>query len=98
MEAGCCGYQAGATRLIPGSPEEMALTYSDIRRKSSVPSRGGRGEPPKRGDKPPWVPEIEGSIALMRNTCDDLDGSFIKYMADQIGISAWNSTGNLPMR
>lgn len=79
----------GETRLIPGLPEEMALTYSDIRRKSSVPSRGGRGGPPKPGDKPPWVPEIEGSIALMFNTCDDLDGLFIKYMADQIGIPAW---------
>lgn len=31
----------GETRLIPGLPEEMALTYSDVRRKSSVPSRGG---------------------------------------------------------
>lgn len=25
----------------------------------------------------------------MFNTCDDLDGLFIKYMADQIGIPAW---------
>ncbi|XP_052296651.1 uncharacterized protein LOC107176354 [Citrus sinensis] len=31
----------GETRLIPGLPEEMALTYYDVRRKSSVPSRGG---------------------------------------------------------
>ncbi|KAK9219581.1 hypothetical protein WN943_008227 [Citrus x changshan-huyou] len=86
----------GETRLIPGLPEEMALTYSDVRRKSSVPSRGGRGGPPKPGDKPPWVPEIEGSIALMFNTCDDLDGLFIKYMADQIGIPAWGVGPLLP--
>lgn len=44
--------------------------------------RPGGGGPPGPGDKPPWVSVIEGSVALMFNTCDDLDGPFIKYMAD----------------
>ncbi|KAF2283143.1 hypothetical protein GH714_043473 [Hevea brasiliensis] len=48
------------------------------------------------GDRPPWVPEIEGSIGLMFNTCDDLDGQFIKYMEDQIGLPAWGVGPLLP--
>ncbi|KAK4860225.1 hypothetical protein QYF36_019509 [Acer negundo] len=81
--------KSGEIRTIPGLPEEMALTYSDLKRKSSGPQRGGKGGPPKPGDRPPWVPEIEGSVALMFNTCDDLDGPFIMYMADQTGMPAW---------
>ncbi|KAK3230878.1 hypothetical protein Dsin_002759 [Dipteronia sinensis] len=81
--------KSGEIRTIPGLPEEMALTYSDLKRKSSGPPRGGKGCPPKPGNRPPWVPEIEGSVALMFNTCDDLDGPFIKYMADQTGMPAW---------
>ncbi|KAJ0087203.1 hypothetical protein Patl1_08522 [Pistacia atlantica] len=88
--------KSGEIRVIPGLPEEMALTYSDLKRKSPGPPRGGKGGPPKPGDRPPWVPEIEGSIAIMFNTCDDLDCPFIKYMADQIGLPAWGVGPLLP--
>ena len=67
-------------RLIPGLPEEMAITPSDLKRKPLGPALGpprggppgggggrGGGGPPKPGDRPPWVPEVEGTIALMFN-------------------------------
>uniref|UniRef100_A0A2N9J4L0 UDP-glycosyltransferases domain-containing protein n=1 Tax=Fagus sylvatica TaxID=28930 RepID=A0A2N9J4L0_FAGSY len=81
--------------LIPGLPEEMAITSSDLKRRSSPgPPRGGG--PPKPGDRPPWVPEVEGSIALMFNTCDDLERPFIEYMRSQMGMPAWGVGPLLP--
>ncbi|XP_044478381.1 UDP-glycosyltransferase 73C4-like [Mangifera indica] len=93
MEWGAWKIQAsnitsGETRVVPGLPEEMALTYSDLKRKP--------GGPPKPGDMPRWVPGIEGSIALMFNTCDDIDGPFIKYIGDQMGLPAWGVGPLLP--
>ncbi|XVE57332.1 hypothetical protein DITRI_Ditri04bG0082700 [Diplodiscus trichospermus] len=94
MEWGAWKVQAGdirpgETRLIPGLPEEMGLTCSDLKRKPfGSPHTGqpeGRG-PPKAGDKPPRITAIEGSIALIFNTCDDLERLFLNYMADQIRV------------
>ncbi|KAJ9171043.1 hypothetical protein P3X46_019094 [Hevea brasiliensis] len=103
MEWGAWKVQAeelmpGEARLVPGLPQEMAITCSDLKRKIFVPpGDGGLGRgPPMPGDRPPWVPEIEGSIGLMFNTCDDLDGQFIKYMEDQIGLPAWGVGPLLP--
>ncbi|KAL5779701.1 hypothetical protein ACOSQ2_010438 [Xanthoceras sorbifolium] len=70
--------KTGEIRPILRLAEEMALTYSDLKRKSSGPLRGREGGLPKLGDRPPWVSKIEGSVTLMFNTCDDLDGPFIK--------------------
>ncbi|KAL5777192.1 hypothetical protein ACOSP7_010118 [Xanthoceras sorbifolium] len=81
--------KTGEIRPILRLAEEMALTYSDLKRKSSGPLRGREGGLPKLGDRPPWVSKIEGSVTLMFNTCDDLDGPFIKYMANQMGMLAW---------
>ncbi|GAV84373.1 UDPGT domain-containing protein [Cephalotus follicularis] len=91
--------KSGETLPVRGLPEEMSLTHSDFLRKpfgpqrgsgqsKTDPKRGGRG-PPKLGDRPPWVPKIQGSIALMFNTSDYIDGPFIEHMADQMGMSAW---------
>ena len=67
-------------RLIPRLPEEMAIMPSNLKRKplglAPGPPRGsppgggggkGGGGSPKPGDRPPWVPEVEGAIALMFN-------------------------------
>ncbi|KAL9369059.1 hypothetical protein Peur_040258 [Populus x canadensis] len=73
MEWGAWKVQAndvkpGETRLVPGLPEEMAITYWDLKRKELGPPGGlgqipGGGGPPGPGDKPPWVSEIEGLIS-----------------------------------
>ncbi|KAL6129262.1 hypothetical protein ACLB2K_072615 [Fragaria x ananassa] len=92
-------------RPIPGLLDTMSLTYSDLKRKSAGPPRGGPGGPkgppggggkggggggpPKPGNRPPWVPEVEGSVALMFNTCEYLERPFIDYMTDQMGIPTW---------
>ena len=35
--------------------------------RGGAPGGGGGGSPPKPGDRSPWVPEVEGAIALMFN-------------------------------
>ncbi|KAL6124658.1 hypothetical protein ACLB2K_077170 [Fragaria x ananassa] len=94
-------------RPIPGLPDSMSLTYSDLKRKSAGLPRGGPGGPkgppsggggglPKPGNRPPWVPEVEGSVELMFNTCDYLERPFIDYMTDQMGIPTWGVGPLLP--
>ncbi|XP_030553758.1 UDP-glycosyltransferase 73E1-like [Rhodamnia argentea] len=112
MELGAWRVQAGdvrpgEARSIPGLPEEMAVTYSDLKRKPFGPPRGGPpgpgprpggggGGPPKPGDRPPWVPEVEGSIGLMFNTCADLERPFLDYMGDQMKMPVWGVGPLLP--
>ncbi|XVF52098.1 hypothetical protein PTKIN_Ptkin04bG0237700 [Pterospermum kingtungense] len=89
MEWGAWKAQAGdirpgETRFIPWLPKEMGLTCSDLKRKPFGSPQGGG--PPKPGDKPPWIAAIEGSIALMFNTCNDLERPFLNYIADQISL------------
>ncbi|KAJ0111740.1 hypothetical protein Patl1_03648 [Pistacia atlantica] len=115
----------GEIRLLPGLPEEMALTESDLKRKPHGPPGGMLGPPggpgpfpgagprpgfpgppgapgpkmmgpPRPGQQPPWVEEVAGSIALMLNTCDDLERPFIKYLADQTGKPVWGVGPLLP--
>ncbi|KAK9267057.1 hypothetical protein L1049_003606 [Liquidambar formosana] len=104
----------GEVRGLPGLPESMNLTYSDLKRRPTGPPHGGPpgrsppgvgsnqppkgGGPPKPGDRPPWVPAIEGSVALMFNTCDDLERPFIDYMAKQMGMPVWGVGPLLPER
>lgn len=83
-------------RLLNGLPDEMALSYTDLKRRQSGPPPGGGGGPPKPGDRPPWVQEVEGSVALMFNTCDDLERPFLNYMADQMGLPVWGVGPLLP--
>ncbi|ONI05750.1 hypothetical protein PRUPE_5G022600 [Prunus persica] len=148
--------KSGETRLLPGLPEEMALTLSDLKQHSREPPPpihggspppgagagfpppgpppsghsdgpplslggnfpphglppplgpgadfpppfGGPGQqrrgPPKPGGRPPWVDEADRSIALMINTCDDLECPFIEYLAKQIGKPVWGVGPLLP--
>lgn len=66
----------------------------------------GKGGPPKQGDQPPWVEEVKGSIAMLINTCDDLERPFIEYLANQKGVPVlgvgpllpeqyWKSAGSI---
>ncbi|KAK6117022.1 hypothetical protein DH2020_049266 [Rehmannia glutinosa] len=79
------------TRVLSGLPECMAMSYLDLKRREQ--RGGGRGGkpggmnfgPPKPGHPPRWMDEAEGSAAMLINTCDDLEGPFLKYLAGQIG-------------
>ncbi|XP_059637342.1 abscisate beta-glucosyltransferase-like [Cornus florida] len=110
--------QPGEIRMLPGLPEDMAMTYSDIKQHPHRPPHmGGKGGPPgpggpaaqlpgppggmkfgplRPGQRPMWVDEIEGSIALLINTCDDLERPFIDYVANQIGKPVWGVGPLLP--
>ncbi|XP_057978381.1 mogroside IE synthase-like [Malania oleifera] len=92
----------GEVRTIPGLPG-MALSLSDLKRRPGGPPPGaegpkppGGGGPLKPGDRPPWVGEIEGSSALIFNTCDGLERPFIEYMADQLDLPVWGVGPLLP--
>lgn len=74
----------GETHLIPGLPDEMNINHQDLARRPTQPSRAGG--PPRPGDQPPWVSSVEGSIASMFNTCDDLERPFICYLGNQMGL------------
>ncbi|XP_010242517.1 PREDICTED: scopoletin glucosyltransferase-like [Nelumbo nucifera] len=100
----------GETLELPGLPEDMRLTFSDMSHKDPPPPAhrpppgggGGGGSPPppgpvpKPGHKPPWVGETEGSIALLINTCDDLERPFIDYVAREVGKPVWGVGPLLP--
>ncbi|PSR89276.1 UDP-glycosyltransferase [Actinidia chinensis var. chinensis] len=77
---------SGEVRPIPGLPEGMCLTHRDLKPPSAA-SGGGGG--PKPGHRPPWVPAIEGSIGLMFNTCEELEGPYLEYLCRQIGLPVW---------
>nr|GEV71542.1 UDP-glucosyl transferase 73B2-like [Tanacetum cinerariifolium] len=59
--------------------------------------RGGRGGgPPGPGSKPRWVDEVDGSVALLINTCDDLERVFIEYLGEEAKIPVWGVGPLLP--
>uniref|UniRef100_A0A7N2LSA5 Uncharacterized protein n=1 Tax=Quercus lobata TaxID=97700 RepID=A0A7N2LSA5_QUELO len=60
-----------------------------IERSTTTISGPKKMGPPKLGNQPPWVEEVEGVIALLINTCDDLESPFIRYLSDQIGKLVW---------
>ncbi|KAK1577036.1 hypothetical protein Q3G72_018578 [Acer saccharum] len=113
----------GEIRLLPGLPEEMALTETDLKRKPRDPPGGPLGgprgpldgpprgpegprlgfpKPPKRmgppqpGGQPPWMEGVNDSIALMINTCHDLEDCFIDYLANQMEKPVWGVGPLLP--
>ncbi|EEF42457.1 scopoletin glucosyltransferase [Ricinus communis] len=95
----------GELRLIPGLPEQMALTVSDIKRRPHGGPQGGGGVggskkfgPPNPGERPPWVDDTEDSIALIINTCDDLERPFIEYVANEIRKPVWGIGPLLPQK
>ncbi|XP_042490349.1 LOW QUALITY PROTEIN: abscisate beta-glucosyltransferase-like [Macadamia integrifolia] len=119
---------------LPGLPEDMSLTFSDLTHRDPPPpphdngpppphhhggggGGGGRGRgapgggrgggggggflpppgpPPTPGHRPPWVSETEDSLALLINTCDDLERPFIEYVANQMGKPVWGVGPLLP--
>ncbi|GAU48296.1 hypothetical protein TSUD_236660 [Trifolium subterraneum] len=101
----------GEIRFVPGLPDDMVLTYSDVKRRRHepppppphhgfTPPPGGFGPgkmgPPKHGDQPPWLNEVRDTIALMINTCDDLEQPFIDYIANHVGKPVWGVGPLLP--
>ncbi|GJY06765.1 hypothetical protein Tco_0373819 [Tanacetum coccineum] len=41
------------------------------------------------GTKPRWVDDVDGSVALLINTCDNLERLFIDYIAEQTKLPVW---------
>nr|AGU14123.1 UDP-glycosyltransferase [Cicer arietinum] len=91
-------------RFLPGLPEDMAVTYSDLKRRHHdhhppPPPRGlgpRKMGPPKLGEQPSWLDEIRETIGLMINTCDDLERPFIDYIANHVGKPVWGVGPLLP--
>lgn len=106
---GAAEMKPGDTKILPGLPEDMALAFSDLDRKPRMGGGGGgRGShgppggdrmgpgPPGPGQKPKWLDEIEGSVALLINTCDELEHDFINYIGTQTGKPVWGVGPLLP--
>ncbi|KAJ4952503.1 hypothetical protein NE237_029335 [Protea cynaroides] len=116
----------GLTIALPGLPQDMSLTFSDLTHRDPPPpphDHGGRGHqpphhgspppahhqrgsgagfppppgpPPKPGHRPPWVSDTENSLAILMNTCDDLERPFIDYLTNQMGKPVWGVGPLLP--
>lgn len=108
---GAAEMKPGDTKILPGLPQDMALAFSDLDRKLRMVGGGGRGGrgshgppggdrmkhgPPGPGQKPKWLDEIEGSMALLINTCDELEHDFINYIGTQTGKPVWGVGPLLP--
>ncbi|CAI8588276.1 unnamed protein product [Vicia faba] len=100
----------GEIRFLPGLPDEMAVTYSDIKRRNHnppphpPPQHGfppppfgpGKKGPPKDGEEPPWLNETQEATALLINTCDDLERPFLNYIASYVGKPVYGVGPLLP--
>ncbi|XP_024968165.1 UDP-glycosyltransferase 73C7-like [Cynara cardunculus var. scolymus] len=101
----------GEIRVIPGLPTQMAVTFADLSRgprgkpqRSNRPADGNTGPPsgfrgrgpPTPGQKPRWLDEVDGSVALLINTCDHLERLFIDYLAEQTKLPVWGVGPLLP--
>ncbi|KAE8716247.1 pleckstrin-like proteiny domain-containing family protein [Hibiscus syriacus] len=110
-KAGVVDIKPGETLLLPGLPKEMALTCSDLKHGPPPgPPPGVRGfgfpppppgppqPPPQPGGQPPWIDAAKDSVALMLNTCCDLEGPFLDYLGIQIGKPVWGVGPLLPQQ
>lgn len=52
--------------------------------------------PPLPGQPAPWVEEVKSSVALLINTCDDLERPFLDYVANLTGRPVWGIGPLLP--
>lgn len=125
----------GESRVLPGLPDEMAVSYEEANAKPrdmppGGPPPGGPGFPiggpppngpgfspidimpgagpaghfgnegkfkgPPRSGQPMWLQEREGSVAILMNTCSELEGVFLDYVAAQLGIPVWGVGPLLP--
>ncbi|KAK8657947.1 hypothetical protein V6N13_036164 [Hibiscus sabdariffa] len=54
--------------------------------------------PPQPGGQPPWMEAAKASVALMLNSCYDLEGPFLDYLGIQIGKPVWGVGPLLPQQ
>lgn len=93
---------------IPGLPPEMYPTAADVTILSHLgppmptpfgpaqripPSGSGPPMPPQRG-----IGETDGAIALLFNTCEDLERPFLEYIAKEAKKPVWGVGPLLPAR
>ncbi|KAL8266874.1 hypothetical protein R6Q59_004218 [Mikania micrantha] len=79
----------------PQRPNRPAGDHAN--RNRGGPPRGSRGGgPPGPDQKPRWVDEVDGAVALLVNTCDKLERLFIDYLAEQTKIPVWGIGPLLP--
>ncbi|WMV56887.1 hypothetical protein MTR67_050272 [Solanum verrucosum] len=91
----------GETRFLPGLPDEMAMDYGDIVRRyygsSEEPLIGTKKKsfPTQPGDEPVWVQEVKVTSAILVNTYDVLEHTFLEYLAKQTRLPIYG-IGLLP--
>ncbi|KAH9686989.1 glycosyltransferase [Citrus sinensis] len=76
--SGAC---SAAARLLPGLPKDTALFGSNLKYRPHGPLSRENGSIEPR-DQPHWMKEVEGPMASMFNTYDDLEGPFINYLEE----------------
>ncbi|CAN4095561.1 unnamed protein product [Withania somnifera] len=85
----------GETRFLQGLPDEMAMDYDDIVRRyynsSEEPVIGTKKKsfPAQPGDEPVWVQQVKVSIGIIANTIDELEHTFLEYVANQTRLPIW---------
>ncbi|GKA91473.1 UDP-glucosyl transferase 73B2-like protein [Tanacetum coccineum] len=85
----------GEIRELPGLPKEMSVSFEDLSKGPRGRSGGGGGRRGP-GTKPRWVDDVDGSVALLINTCDNLERLFIDYIAEQTKLPVWGVGPLLP--
>nr|QSM19609.1 glycosyltransferase [Arnebia euchroma] len=96
----------GEVRFLPGLPNNMTLSYADVnihqRKKGGNVAEPGSApggsveSKPGAGRRIPWWENVERSTVLLFNTCEDLEGLIIKYIADQTGKPVYGVGPLLP--
>lgn len=86
----------GPARTLPGLPDSIAMSDMDVKRRDrrrkdraggrpGGPSLGPNMGPARSGPLGRWMDQTEGSVALITNTCDDLEAPFLEYLSGQAG-------------
>ncbi|OIT20852.1 PREDICTED: scopoletin glucosyltransferase-like [Nicotiana attenuata] len=89
----------GETRFLPELPNEMAMDYVDIVRRSfgsEISRTKKKSFPTQPGDEPPWVEEVKVTVAILVNTFVELEQPFLEYLAKQTGLPIWGVGPMLP--
>ncbi|KAK1262668.1 UDP-glycosyltransferase 73B5 [Acorus gramineus] len=92
----------GEERTVPGLPDDVTITLSDMthvhRPPSPPPGIEGLPPPPPSLMRPPRIAGTDGSAAMLFNTCDDLERPFIEYLANEKRKPVWAVGPLLPGR
>ncbi|KAM0934060.1 putative scopoletin glucosyltransferase [Dioscorea sansibarensis] len=107
----------GRLLTIPGLPDDMALTTSDMTHLGPPPRHqrnGGEGGPAgpihghelggsdgpirDRGPRTRGLVAASSTVALLMNTCDELERVFLEYLAAEAGKPIWCVGPLLPAR